>query len=134
MRSLGDTNAPKHRNSLHLESPNPAGNGWATLVTNSHDFIASWHKDLPQAAEARWASLFFSLRMSAHVLISVAASQIFLAASGVSYATHLFRNRPGISFPKIKLPLLLFCLATINSMLWADPAPEGSLCASWFSF
>ena len=39
--------------------------------------------------------------------------------------THLFRNRPAISFPPVKLPLLLFCLATFNSILWAEHPAVG---------
>lgn len=111
--------------SRRVQSPNQAGNGWATLVTNLHDYITSGRKDLPQAAEARWASLFFSLHVLT-LLLSLTVSQTLLAASGVGYVIHLLRNRPGISFPRVKLPLFLFCLATLNSLLWArDPALGG---------
>jgi O-antigen ligase len=39
--------------------------------------------------------------------------------------THLLRNRPTISFPPLKLPLLLFCLTTLNSILWAEHPAGG---------
>jgi len=103
-------------------------------VTSSGDFIESWWRELPHAAAARWASLFFSLHILT-LLISVAAAQAFLAAATVAYLTHLLGSRPAadgtglrpaISFPPVKLPLLLYCLATVNSVLWAaDPAAGG---------
>jgi len=85
---------------------------------------------LPRAAAARWASLFFSLHVLT-LLISVAASQAFLAAAGVAYIAHLIRearaSRPrlALNFPPIKLPLFLFCLATLNSVLWAEHPEAG---------
>ena len=84
---------------------------------------------MPHAAAARWASLFFSLHVLT-LLISVAASQAFLAAAGVAYIVHLIREaraaRPlAINFPPIKLPLLLYCLATLNSVLWAEHPEAG---------
>jgi O-antigen ligase len=112
-------------------------------MTSPRGFIESWWRELPHAAAARWASLFFSLHVLT-LLISVAASEAFLAAASVAYLTHLvcLRRaadgawvrpapgggglRPAISFPPIKLPLLLYCLATVNSILWAkDPALGG---------
>jgi hypothetical protein len=101
--------------------------------------------------------LFFSLHVLT-LLISVAASQAFLAAATLAYLIYLLRSplaarasRPlwrghlaharerdapatagetpallAISFPPIKLPLLLYCLATVNSVLWAaDPSAGG---------
>jgi hypothetical protein len=78
------------------------------------------------------------------LLISIAASQAFLAAATIAYLTHLLRLRhvsdgtwlrpvpdgsglrPAIRFPPVKLPLLLYCLATFNSILWAEhPAVGG---------
>jgi hypothetical protein len=94
-------------------------------MTSLRGFIESWWTELPHAPAARWASLFFSLHILT-LLISVAASQAFLAAATVAYFTHLFRTRSAISFPPVKLPLLLFCLTTCNSILWAaQPALGG---------
>jgi hypothetical protein len=116
-------------------------------------FVESWRRELPRATAARWASLFFSLHVLT-LLISVAASQAFLAAAGVAYIAHLIRearaSRPlwrgqlararergapatagetpaplALNFPPIKLPLLLYCLATINSVLWAEHPEAG---------
>jgi O-antigen ligase len=93
-------------------------------VTSSRGYIESWWTELPHAAAARWALLFFSLHILT-LLISIAASQAFLAAATVAYLTHLLRLRPAISFPPVKLPLLLFCLATFNSILWAEHPAVG---------
>jgi len=80
----------------------------------------------------RWASLFFSLHVLT-LLLSVAASEAFLATAGLAYLIHLLQPatrsaglRQAIAFPPFKLPLLLFCLATVNSVLWsADPSLGG---------
>jgi len=115
-------------------------------VTSLRGFVESWWRELPGAPAARWASLFFSLHVLT-LLISVAASQAFLAAGGVAYIACLVRVRRGrpaaergqdaratsgetpallaINFPPVKLPLLLFCLATINSVLWAEHPEAG---------
>ena len=91
-------------------------------MTSLRGLIESWWTELPHATAARWAALFFSLHILT-LLISVTATQAFLAAATVAYLTHLLRSRPTISFPPLKLPLLLFCLTTLNSILWAeDPA------------
>jgi O-antigen ligase len=96
-------------------------------VKSSRDFIKSCWTELPHATAAQWASLFFSLHILT-LLLSIAATQAFLAAATAAYLTSLFRNRPAISFPPVKLPLLLFCLATFNSILWAEhPA------VAWFA-
>ena len=69
--------------------------------------------------------MFFSLHVLT-LLISVAASQAFLAAAGVAYIAHLLRlarasRAPlALNFPPVKLPLVLYCLATINSAMWAE--------------
>jgi O-antigen ligase len=68
--------------------------------------------------------LFFSLHILT-LLISVTVTQAFLAAATVAYLTHLLRSRPTISFPPLKLPLLLFCLTTLNSILWAEHPAGG---------
>jgi len=59
------------------------------------------------------------------MLISLAASQALLAASGVCYAVHLLRDRPRVFFPPIKLPLAIFCLGTIFSILGAANPQAG---------
>jgi len=95
-----------------------------TRVTSLRGFIESWWTELPHATAARWAALFFSLHILT-LLISVTATQAFLAAATVAYLTHLLRSRPTISFPPLKLPLLLFCLTTLNSILWAEHPAAG---------
>jgi O-antigen ligase len=92
------------------------------VVTNLRGYFESWWRELPQAPAARWASLFFTGHILT-LLISVAASQAFLAAATVAYLIHWLGPRPvprAVSFPPVKLPLLLFCLATFNSILWAE--------------
>ena len=68
--------------------------------------------------------MFFSLHILT-LLISITVTQVFLAAATVAYLTHLLRSRPTISFPPLKLPLLLFCLTTLNSILWAEHPAGG---------
>lgn len=91
------------------------------------DLLASARAELPQEISARWASLFFSLAVLCF-LLSIAASQAFLAAAGAAYAVHLLRARPAVHFPPLKLPLVLFCLGTVLSVLAA--ANPG---AGWFA-
>ena len=93
-------------------------------MTSLRGFIESWWTELPHATAARWAALFFSLHILT-LLISVTVTQAFLAAATVAYLTHLLRSRPTISFPPLKLPLLLFCLTTLNSILWAEHPAGG---------
>jgi O-antigen ligase len=93
-------------------------------VTSLRGFIESWWTELPYATAARWAALFFSLHILT-LLLSIAVTQAFLAAATVAYLTYLLRSRPPISFPPVKLPLLLFCLATFNSLLWAEHPAVG---------
>jgi len=84
--------------------------------------------ELPQGTAVRWASLFFSLHVLT-LLISVAASQAFLAAAIVAYITHLLHTHSAVRFPPVKLPLLLFCLTTCNSILWAEHPVGGWVAA-----
>jgi len=92
---------------------------------NFHDVFSQARPHLPAEKSARWASIFFSLSILT-LLISLAASQVFLAAAGIAYAVHLFQNRPRIAFLPIKLPLALFIGWTILSMFWANnPAAGG---------
>ncbi len=80
---------------------------------------------LPAAALARLASISFSLCVLT-LLLSLAASQIFLSIAGVLYFAHLLRDKPSIVFPPIKLPLALFCLLTILSLVEsANPGAGG---------
>lgn len=76
---------------------------------------------------ARWASFLFTLSVLT-ILISIAASQALLAASSLCFALHLWRNRPALRFPPVLIPLLLFCLATVLSVLWAPNSAVG-----WFA-
>ncbi|MFB3922088.1 MAG: O-antigen ligase family protein [Terriglobia bacterium] len=90
-------------------------------------FLASARAQLPGETLARWASASFSLSVLT-ILISLAASQAFLAVSALLYTAHLLRDRPKIHFPPVRLPLALFCLGTTLSVLWAANPDAG-----WFS-
>lgn len=96
-------------------------------MTSSQRLLASARAELPGAILARWASVSFSLSVLSF-LISLAASQAFLAIAALIYAAHLLRDRPEIHFPPLKLPLVLFCLGTILSVLWAANTTVG-----WFA-
>ena len=112
-------------------------------MSSLRSYIESWWNELPRPTAARWASLFFSLHILT-LLLSVAASQAFLAAATITYLTHLLGlaihqpadsglrhvpsgtwHWPAVVFPLLKLPLLLFGLATFNSMLWAEHPAAG---------
>jgi len=96
-------------------------------VTRVQELFDSFRAELPEPAFKPWPAIFFSLSVLTF-LISLAAAQTFLAASGVCYAVQLVRRRSALSFPPIKLPLALFCIGTVLSVLWAaNPA------AGWFS-
>ncbi len=99
-------------------------------MTSFDGFLRSARKELPEAPQARCASVLFSLSVLA-LPISLTASQAFLAASAVAYALHLLRDRrlpvgaikSRLSFPPLKLPLALFCLLSLISAAWAgNPA------------
>lgn len=96
-------------------------------MNSFHGFVASARAELPGATLARWASVFFSLSVLSF-LISLAASQASLAVAALIYAAHLLRDRPEMHFPPVKLPLALFCLGTILSVLWAANTAVG-----WFA-
>jgi putative inorganic carbon (HCO3(-)) transporter len=96
-------------------------------VISLRNFLASARAELPQATFARWASLFFTVSVLTF-LISLAASQAMLGASGLCYSIHLLHDRPHVHFPPIKLPLALFCLGTILSVLAAANPDVG-----WFA-
>jgi putative inorganic carbon (HCO3(-)) transporter len=82
--------------------------------------------ELPSPPAALWASVFFTLSVLT-VLLSIAASQAFLALAGVFYALHLICHRPAVRFPPVALPLLLFCLLTVLSVVWAAYPAIGAL-------
>lgn len=83
--------------------------------------------ELPRPACLRWASVLFTLFVLA-LQISIAAAQIFLAASGVCYAVYLLRTRVPVAFLPVKAPLLLFCGWSVISVFFAaNPA------AGWFA-
>ncbi len=94
-------------------------------MKGSADFVASW--GLPETRLALWASVLFSLSVAA-TIVSLTASQAFLAAGGVVYAIHLLRDRPAVEFPPVKLPLALFCFLTVLSILGAANTAVG-----WFT-
>jgi O-antigen ligase len=91
------------------------------------DLIESVYARLPAPPLARWASILLTLSVST-MLISLAASQVFLFAAGAFYAAHLLQDRPAVIFPPLKLPLALFSITTILSVLWAANPPAG-----WFA-
>ena len=95
---------------------------------SARGYVESWWGELSHATAARWASLFFSLHVLT-LLISIAASQAFLAAAIVAYITHLLHTHSAVRFPPVKLPLLLFCLTTCNSILWAEHPVGGWVAA-----
>ncbi len=110
--------------------------------------MRSMRADLPEALLARWASVFFSLSVLSF-LLSIAASQLFLAAAGVAYGLHVLRDRPYLPhpifasprergargegearpyiFPPVTLPLALFSVLTVVSVLSAGNP------AGWFA-
>ena len=92
-----------------------------------HNLLESARAELPGAILPRWASVFFSLSVLSF-LISLAAAQALLAVAALTYAAHLLRDRPEIRFPPVKLPLGLFCLGTVLSVLWAANSTVG-----WFA-
>lgn len=91
------------------------------------DLVRNARAELPRAALLRWASIFFTLSVWT-LLISLTASQAFLAAAGITYAIHLLRHQPRLDFPPIKLPLALFCFFTFLSLFWAANPAVG-----WFA-
>lgn len=86
-------------------------------------FRTAWN-ELPAPRWARWSSLFFSLSVLTF-LLSIAASQSLLALAGICFAVHLLRDRPGLRFPPVKAPLLLFCGLTVVSVLAAADSSVG---------
>jgi len=95
-------------------------------VTNLHDLILSLRAELPPTPLERWAAVFFSLSVLT-LLISLSASQAFLALAGVLYAIHWLRVKPPLAFPPVKLPVALFCLFSVLSVIWAANPGAGWL-------
>lgn len=91
------------------------------------DLVGSARAALPAPPLARWASIFFTLSVSTF-LISLTASQALLFAAAALYALHLLRDRSGVSFPPVKLPLALFALTSLLSVFWAANPTVG-----WFA-
>jgi O-antigen ligase len=87
--------------------------------------LAAARAELPRESLACWASVFFSACVLT-LLLSIAATQAFLALASVLYFAHLLRAKPAIGFPPVKLPLALFCIWTVVAMIWAtSPAAGG---------
>jgi O-antigen ligase len=95
-------------------------------VVNIRRLIDSALSELPAQALARWASIFFSLSVLTF-LISMAASQTFLALAAAAYAAHLIHTKSAPDFPPVKLPLALFSLLSILSIFWAENPAVGWL-------
>jgi O-antigen ligase len=94
-------------------------------VANLRGLLESARAELPAPAIARWASVFFSLSVLTF-LVSLALSQTFLALAGCAYAVHVARTRRLPAFPPLKLPLALFSIFTVVSILCAEnPAVGG---------
>ena len=83
--------------------------------------------ELPRPRVGRWASIVFSLYVLT-LQISIAASQTALAAAAVLYAVHLLKDKPGLRFLPVKLPLGLFCIFSVLSIFWAVNPDAG-----WFA-
>jgi O-antigen ligase len=86
--------------------------------------LASARAALPEGSLACWASIFFSASVLT-LLLSIAATQSFLALATLLYFIHLLRNKPRIGFPPVKLPLALYCIWTVIAVLWATTPAAG---------
>lgn len=99
-------------------------------MTSLRALAESARPHLPRQPFARWAAISFSLSVFT-LLISIAATQAFLALSVLCFAFHWWRERtergehPKISFPPIKLPLAIFCAWTIFSTFFAEDRATG---------
>ncbi len=87
--------------------------------------LSSVKADLPCDPLARSASLFFT-GFVLTLVVSVAATQIFLSLAGVCTFAYLLRTRPRIAFPPVKLPLALFCVFTIVPVFFAETPAAGA--------
>jgi O-antigen ligase len=99
-------------------------------VSSLVEFLRSARRELPPSAWARWACVFFTL-FALTLLVSIAASQAFLAAAGICFAVHAVRARPRrwdaeVRFPPVTIPLALFSLGTVLAVVFAvHPGPGG---------
>jgi hypothetical protein len=96
-------------------------------VTSLRGLIESAREELPAPSLARWAAVFFTFSVLTF-LISLAASQAFLALAGIAYGAHIVRGRRVPDSPPVKLPLALFCLFSTLSIFWAENRAVG-----WFT-
>jgi O-antigen ligase len=96
-------------------------------VITLRGLIESAREELPAPTLVRWAAIFFSLSILTF-LISLAASQAFLALAGITYGIHVVRGRVVPHFPPVKLPLACFCLLSTLSIFWAENRGVG-----WFA-
>jgi O-antigen ligase len=93
-------------------------------VKGLHQLLQSARPHLPAEPLARWASIFFTLCVGT-LLISLAASQAFLALAGLCYAAHVWREKAAVRFLPVKLPLAIFCVWTVVSMFFAEEPAAG---------
>jgi O-antigen ligase len=94
-------------------------------VSSFRELARSARPCLPAANLALWTSIFFTLCVLT-ILISLSASEAFLILAALLYLAHVWRDKPPVRFPPIKLPLAIFCLWTVVSMLFAEnPAAGG---------
>ena len=96
-------------------------------VISVENILERMRGDLPRPSLARWGSLLFTLFVLT-IQISIAASQVFLAAAGIFYLIYFLQARPQVFFPPVKLPLALFCILSVDSVFWAANPTAG-----WFA-
>jgi O-antigen ligase len=96
----------------------------ASRVKGLHKLIQSARPHLPAEPLVRWASIFFTLCVGTF-LISLAASQTFLALAALCYVAHIWRTKSLIRFLPIKVPLAIFCVWTVVSMFFAEEPAAG---------
>jgi len=96
-------------------------------VKSVAEFVRCGRTALPHGSLPSVAAIFFSLSVLS-LVISLSAAQLFLAGSGVVYATYLVRNRPRFWFPPIALPIIFFSAFTVLSVLEATNSAVG-----WFA-
>jgi len=96
-------------------------------VISVENILERMRGDLPRPSLARWGSLLFTLFVLT-IQISIAASQVFLAAAGIFYLIYFLQARPQVFFPPVKLPLALFCMLSVVSVFWAANPTAG-----WFA-
>jgi O-antigen ligase len=96
-------------------------------MTSLHDLLEAVRAELPRAALARWAAIFFSLSVLCFQ-ISLAAAQALLAVAGILAACYFVRAPRAARFPPVRLPLALFCSATAVSVFFSANPGVG-----WFA-